>query len=99
MFCDYFESVSPGTAIESASLPLLLLGGAGFGGGGGDFGGAFADDANTLSGCPGTGTVRCLKDHLEFLPKYYQKQGTLNYLKLRTKFYDCVVALGKFVDS
>ena len=75
MFCDYFESVSPGTADESASLqlPLLLLGGAGFGGGGGgDFGGAFADDANTLSGCPGTGTVKYLKDHLEFLSKYYQ---------------------------
>ena len=46
------QSVSPGTATESAS-PGLLLGGAGFGGGGGDFGGAFADDANTLSGCPG----------------------------------------------
>ena len=60
LFCDYFESGNR----ESA-----LLGGAGFGVGGGgggvDFGGAFADDANThsltLSGggggdCPGTET-------------------------------------------
>ena len=43
LFCDYFESGNR----ESA-----LLGGAGFGVGGGggvDFGGAFADDANTHS--------------------------------------------------